>query len=168
MSLKAQPLSTAHDILEFACENDLLDTWLKHQALRDHNAGQALVTVWTEEDSPAVVAYHAITVAIIESRGLNRAASRGYAHTPGWLIGRLAVATGLQGRGLGGVVLQNALEQCVARADLAGGRIVIIDPIDERAAAWYRKIGFASLKGDARIPPRMYLRIADIRNTLQI
>lgn len=72
---------------------------------------------------------------------------------PATLIGRLAVAESLQGVGLGARLLQEAFIKAVEATSQVASCAVIVDPLHERAAAFYRRYGFAPI-GDGQ---RMYL-----------
>lgn len=58
------------------------------------------------------------------------------------LIGRLAIDTGFQKRGLGTDLLVDALRRCLVAADTAGARAVITHAIDDDAMAFYERHGF--------------------------
>lgn len=58
------------------------------------------------------------------------------------LIGRLAVDAACQGRGLGTDLLIDALQRCLAAAEIAGARAVIAHAIDDDAVQFYQRHGF--------------------------
>ncbi len=65
------------------------------------------------------------------------------------LIGRLAVDSGFQGKGLGSILLADACRKVAhASATLAVAGIVV-DAKDAAAAAFYRHFGFLDLPGQA-------------------
>lgn len=63
---------------------------------------------------------------------------------PGFLLARLAIRRDLQGEGRGGELLVLALERILEAIAIAGGRIIVVDALDDRAAAFYRHFGFAA------------------------
>lgn len=65
------------------------------------------------------------------------------------MIARLAVDESWQGRGLGRDLLRDALRRCVAAGDEIGIRAVLVDAIDDNAAAFYRRHGFEPTTTDA-------------------
>jgi GNAT superfamily N-acetyltransferase len=73
---------------------------------------------------------------------------------PRTLIGRLAVDVRYRGRGLGGVLLVEALRLAVGTAALVASAVVEVDAKDDRSRAFYSKYGFASLPDD---PNHMFL-----------
>ena len=68
---------------------------------------------------------------------------------PVYLIGRLAVRTDLQGRGLGARLVREALVFVRELSRVGGGRLAIIDAKTEELAAWYEHLGFTRLKGNS-------------------
>ena len=74
---------------------------------------------------------------------------------PAALLGRLAVAESYRGKGLGGVLLGNAVLR-VARSEL-GVFAMLVDAKDDLAQRFYEHYGFTLLPGDGR---RLCLPIA--------
>ncbi|HKG02363.1 MAG TPA: GNAT family N-acetyltransferase, partial [Conexibacter sp.] len=75
----------------------------------------------------------------------------------------LAVDCRYQGRQLGSRLLAEALRLAVTASDAAAARLVVVDAIDERAAAFYRQRGFIDVPEN---PLRLYRKISDIRRSL--
>ncbi len=82
---------------------------------------------------------------------------------PAVLLARLAIDKTLQGQGLGGVLLADALGQTVAAVQRVAARFVIVDAIDEKAAAFYSRYGFERIPGEMR----MYRKISAIEKDLR-
>jgi ribosomal protein S18 acetylase RimI-like enzyme len=82
---------------------------------------------------------------------------------PTILIARLAVDRRHQGRQLGSRLLAEALRLAVTASDAAAARLVVVDAIDERAAAFYRKWGFIDVPEN---PLRLYRKVSDVRRAL--
>ena len=66
------------------------------------------------------------------------------------LLGRLAVAKSRQGGGLGGLLLADALQRAYASAAIVGSSMVVVDAINEHAAAFYEAYGFIRLPNSLR------------------
>lgn len=81
------------------------------------------------------------------------------------LLARLAVAADHQGRGLGGLLLSEALRKAVIAGEAAAARLVIVDAIDEEAAHFYAHFGFLAVPEN---PRRLYRRMKDIRASLDL
>jgi len=78
-----------------------------------------------------------------------------YPAVPAALIGRMAVDTGFQGRGLGAAMLADALQRVLASAPAVYA--FVVDAKDENAAAFYRHHGFISITGR---PSTLFLPVA--------
>jgi GNAT superfamily N-acetyltransferase len=91
-----------------------------------------------------VVGYFCIATAVEQRNALPSAKlRRGMpAQVPLLLIGRLALDSEWQGRGLGSALLADALKRCLAAAEIAGIRGVVAHAIDDKAAIFYENHGF--------------------------
>jgi GNAT superfamily N-acetyltransferase len=148
----SQSLTEGHDASHFDSGNDSLNRWLAREALRAHRAGISRTTVWTSPGDRSVVAYHAIAPTQVARIDLpTRSLSAGYSHVPGYLIGRLALDRTLHGQGLGTQLLLDALERIVEAADRAGGRVIVVDAIDDAAHRFYVHHGFHAIEGSDRL-----------------
>lgn len=65
-----------------------------------------------------------------------------YPVAPAILLGRLAIHEEIEGRGLGSILLVEALRRCHELSQKIGATGVIVDAIDEKALAWYQRFGF--------------------------
>ena len=152
MTLISEALAEHHDLAGVESDRPQLDQWLKVEALRAHRSGTARVTVWTDGEAGLVVGYYAITPTNVAPDGLSRKARGGLSGPiPGYLIAKLALSRHLSGRGLGGQLLLDALETVAAAAIVAGGRLVVVDALDERAHAFYSRNGFTPISGGSRL-----------------
>lgn len=152
MNWHSAPLGSDHDLSEFRCGRDALDRWLRDEALRAQRAGVSRTTVWTAPEDQIVAAFHTIApTRFARSQLPSRALSAGYSHVPGYLVGRLALDETLHGTGLGSQLLLDALDVIVSAAEVAGGRLIAVDAIDERAHAFYRHHDFTPIEGSSRL-----------------
>jgi ribosomal protein S18 acetylase RimI-like enzyme len=72
------------------------------------------------------------------------------------LIGRLAIDRDFQRRRLGSVLLADAMQKAIAAAETVAMTVIVVDPIDDAARAFYAAFGFVSLQGPER---RMFLTL---------
>ncbi|WP_249009666.1 GNAT family N-acetyltransferase [Conexibacter sp. DBS9H8] len=157
-------LSTEHDVARFDCGIPGLNAWLADQALRAQRAGTARTFVWVTADSPEQVwAYFSLAPTEVARDVLTRGQSSGYSTVPGYLLARLALHADLRGRGYGGQLLVDALSRAAKAAEVGGGRLVVVDTLDETAASFYRHYDFTPVRGD---PRRLVLKIATVRKLL--
>jgi GNAT superfamily N-acetyltransferase len=147
--LKVEPperLTASHDVSAFRNgRHAVLDEWLRDRTLASEGLSARTYVVCESEARTRVVGYYAISTAMEERVALPTAKlRRGMPdRVPLLLIGRLAIDQTLQGRGLGGDLLRDALRRCLAASEVAGVRAVIAHAIDEDAIGFYERHGFA-------------------------
>jgi ribosomal protein S18 acetylase RimI-like enzyme len=82
-----------------------------------------------------------------------------YPLVPATLIGRLAVSAAFRGRGIGELLLMDALSRCLYGSREIASAAVIVDAKDDGAVAFYRKYGFLELP---KIAMRLFLPMATV------
>lgn len=148
-----RPLAPDDEVTGFDCGSPPLNSWLTTSAARAHVQDIVRVYVWVDEDAPhRVVAYAAVRPTRIAARSLTRGEAGGHTTVPAYLIARLALHRDLHGRGLGGELLFRMVEVCIDASRIGGGRVIVVDPIDDAATRFYERFGFGPTKGpDARL-----------------
>ena len=151
-----------HDHETFESGVGELDDWLRHTAPVAAAAGTA--ATWVLCRGTRIVGYYALAMGSVEHRTAPSRLRRGQPDPiPVLLLARLAIDRSEQGRGLGADLLRDALIRAVAGARQYGARAVIVDAIDDEAAAFYTGHGFLPLTGR-----RLYRRVTDIEQALQV
>jgi predicted GNAT family N-acyltransferase len=79
---------------------------------------------------------------------------------PAVLIGRLAIDLKYRQRRLGEFLLMDALKLALQSTERVGSYLVIVDAIDDSAAAFYQRYGFLPLVDHIR---RLYFPMATIK-----
>lgn len=156
-SVKIEPLGAQHDRTALACGNESLDRYLREQATQDMRRRVARVFVAVEAGQPGrVLAFYTLSAATIAASDLPAdTAKRLPRHpVPAALIGRLAVDRQFARRGLGGVLVADAIGKALVAAAVVAMMAIAVDPIDDAARAFYAAFGFRSLEGPQR---RMFL-----------
>ena len=105
-----EKLSKAHDLSRFDCGNEALNVWLKRYAWTNVQNDSARVYVLHRRDG-IVLGYHALTAGSVQREEAPQRVSKGLAAHPIGVavLGRLAVDSSQQGKGLGVTLLQDAL-----------------------------------------------------------
>jgi GNAT superfamily N-acetyltransferase len=67
------------------------------------------------------------------------------------LVGRLAVSEARQGERFGAMLIADAVRRSYASASTIGASMLVVDAINERAAAFYEGNGFARLPDSLRL-----------------
>jgi predicted GNAT family N-acyltransferase len=153
--LQIEFLDDRHDRSGFTCGVESLDRYLKTQAGQDVRRKANGVFILSERAEPTCVLGYYTLCAMALSRGDVPDAAR--KHLPRYplvsatLIGRLAVSKDRQRQRLGAVLLADALRRAVASAGTVGSSMVIVDALDESAAAFYAAHGFVQLPDSFRL-----------------
>lgn len=161
--LRLERLGDHHHLAGFESGQAELDEWLRRHALAAQQMDSARTFVLIEADR--VVGYFSLTMASVRRQDAPARLVRGL---PGYPVGavllaRLAVNRADHGRGLGAWLLAEALRRAVAAGEAAAARLVIVDAIDDTAAAFYRHHGFTPAPDHDL---RLYRRMKDIRESL--
>ena len=155
MNYLSMPLQDADEKAEFSCGEELLDRYFWHQAKQDVKRKLAACFVLHESDSKIISGYYTLSSSSIsqdlipESFGKNLPKS--YSSIPAILLGRLAIDKNFQGKGLGKIILIDALKRCFDTSDSIGAFAVVVDPLDETAERFYDKYGFIKLPDSGKL-----------------
>lgn len=162
----SEALTNEHDVGGFDSGQTELDEWLRRSAASSDGRNITRTHVWTRrhDRTRRVVAYYATMPYVIERDALTRKDGRGLTdHIPCYLLARLALDQSLRGQQLGSVLLAEALRRMAISSAGVGGRLIVVDAIDDRAAFFYQQHGFEALPSDSR---RLTLRVKDLAGTL--
>jgi ribosomal protein S18 acetylase RimI-like enzyme len=146
VALQCAPLDTRlHQRASFRCGVPVLDTYLQQQAGQHQRDGIATTHVLIDDGDPTqVLGYCSLAAAQLNLHDLQPAdRQRLPAYpVPAVRLGRLAVASAAQGKGYGRLLLGHAMNCSMALRAQLGVRVLVVDALDERAAAFYRAFGF--------------------------
>jgi GNAT superfamily N-acetyltransferase len=159
----SETLAEHHLLEEFTSGNHALDDWLHHHARHAQSMRTARTFVWHGGDK-VVVAYFSLAAHLVVRADLPSRLGRGSPDAiPAVLLARIALDRSLQGQGLGGELLVDALSRAVQASDVAAARLVVVDAIDEAAAAFYEHHGFVAVPGNRQ---RLVQKVNDIAAAL--
>ncbi|MGH8980751.1 MAG: GNAT family N-acetyltransferase [Acidimicrobiales bacterium] len=140
---RSEHLSAGHQLAGFSSGKEPLDAWLQRSAHHAEAANTGRTFVWVEPTSLEVVAYFTLAAHLVRREETPKSVGHGSPDAiPAVLLARLALDRSLQGCGLGGQLLLDALERAIEASERAAARLVVVDAIDESAAAFYRRFGF--------------------------
>ncbi|MBI5107368.1 MAG: GNAT family N-acetyltransferase [Rhodocyclales bacterium] len=145
--MQVRALAGDHDRQEFDCGCQELNDWLRQVARQHQDKGLSKTFVAVRENEPSrICGYYALTLAELENRHLPAAWRKKLPRRiPGVRLGRLAVDRQYQGKGLGELLLVDALTRAQRIYAEAGGIGLFVDALDEHAAVYYRAFGFEPL-----------------------
>lgn len=162
---RSEHLSSRHHLDDFSSGNDSLDDWLIRTARHADAANAGRTFVWVDGGAQTVVGYFTLAAHLVRRVDVPSTVGHGSPDTiPAVLLARLALDRSLQRRGLGAQLLLDALERAVEASRLAAARFVVVDAIDEAAAAFYRRYGFRPCPD----PRRLVRKTSDIAAALRI
>lgn len=148
-------LSTRHDRSAFVCEQSSLTDYLLKFAGQNERSDIAACFVAVAPNTARVLGYYTISAhAVLESELLpeQRKGLPAHDRIPAFLIGRLARDITMKGKGLGELLLIDAMTRLCSIE--AAARMIVVDPIDGNAGAFYARYGFAPL---GQATARLYL-----------
>lgn len=160
-------LDSTHIKNEFDCGKELLNNYLKTQAGQDIKRNLSACFVFIEPQDNVIEGYYTLSNASISLENLpediRKKLPRSYTTIPATLLGRLAIDTKSQGKGLGNILLIDALKRSFEISKTIGSFAVIVDPIDKEAEKFYEKYGFLALPDSGK----MFIAISTLKSLFQ-
>ena len=155
-ALIIEPLGRRHDRAAFSCGLPELDRYLARQAGQDVRRRVARVFVCTAGETDAVLGFYTLSALSIDLASLpDRLSGKLPRHpVPCALIGRLAVDRSAHGRGLGRMLLADAVKRTVAAGETVAMHALIVDAANDDARRFYGRFGLVPLTDD---PMRLFL-----------
>jgi ribosomal protein S18 acetylase RimI-like enzyme len=140
-----EALSVDHDRRSFTCGVSALDEYLRRFA-RQHAAANISRT-YVAAEGAAIHGYYSLAMAGIRRDNLPAKHVERFPNFPLPVarLARLAVAELHQRKGLGELLLADALQRCLHLSDAIGMVGVIVDSKDEHARKWYERYEFERL-----------------------
>lgn len=136
-----EKLTASHDLSQFECGEPELDDWLKRRALRNEENGASRTYIVCAGQQ--VVGYYALAVgAVAHTHAPGRVRRNMPDPVPVMVIGRLAIDTRFQGRGIGSALLCDAILRTLQAAEIAGIRAILVHAISGSAKQFYERCGF--------------------------
>ncbi len=146
MNLKIEKLNKNHKKSSFDCGNELLNNYIQKQAKQDVNRDLSACYVLNDINDKRVLGYYTLSGNSIDRNEfpthLIQKMPPSYNNLPTILLGRLAIDKAAKGKGLGSILLMDALKKCVDISESLGVLAVIVDPYDDSAISFYKKYGF--------------------------
>lgn len=154
MNYLTVPLHSSYKKEKFSCGKSLLDSYLHKQAKQDVKRKLSACFILPDEENN-VKGYYTLSSGSIERMSLpeeiiNKLPAS-YYDLPVILLGRLAVNLGEQGRGIGEMLLLDALKRCYTASLQIGTMAVVVDPLDQQAVEFYEKYEFIHLPDSGKM-----------------
>ena len=157
-----EPLFAGHDLDSFHSGVPALDDWLKRRALPNEAAGASRTFVLCEQER--VIGYYSLAASsIMHDIATSKVRRNMPDPVPAVLIGRLAVDTSWQGRGLGADLLRDAVLRIAGAAETIGVRAILVHTISEEAKRFYERFGF---RASPLEPMTLMMTIEEVRQLI--
>jgi GNAT superfamily N-acetyltransferase len=150
-----------HDPSEFHSGSEALDRWLARYAGQNERRDAARTFVLTDAD--VVIGYYALLAGELDHAEATEQTRQGMSHhypIPVAVLARLAVDRLHQNRGVGAILLRDALRRVALASEQLAVRAVVVHAIDERAASFYDHFGFRALSAT---PRTLMVTLAELR-----
>lgn len=137
-----------------------MNDWLRKTANQQEQKNLARTFIATPpDDRPTIIGYYALAATPVETDGMpgNKRLPRSVSAV---LLARLAVDLRYRGQRLGEYLLMHAFDTILATAENIAMQCVVVDALDDNAARFYRKYGFAPFTDT---PLRLVLPVATIK-----
>jgi GNAT superfamily N-acetyltransferase len=142
---KIEVLDKHHARRSFACGNSELDDYLQRFA-RQHSQNRVSRTYVAVRDT-TILGYYSLAMSAIRIENLPEKHHSKFPHYPLPVarLARLAVDQKFQKKGLGSLLLADALMRCLTLSAEIGMIGVVVDAKDLRAKQWYERFEFEQL-----------------------
>jgi GNAT superfamily N-acetyltransferase len=157
-----EPLGPRHDRAAFESGEAALDDYLLRQATQDIRRGTARVFVAVDPAQGVVAGYYSLSaVSFLRENPPERLAKRLPRYpVPAAILGRLAVDWRWQRRGVGALMIADAIKRLVRASQSLAIYALIVHAKNENARAFYQRMGFQAFPES---PDRLFLPPEPIR-----
>lgn len=136
-------LTAKHETAPFCSGEETLNSWLRERAFANMTAFASRTYVLCPVDSYQVIGYYAICMGQILSTEVIGSMRRNMPRQiPAVILGRLAIDKQWQGKGLGGALLQDAVQRSIRAAKEVSARLLIVHALSPEAESFYLHYGF--------------------------
>jgi GNAT superfamily N-acetyltransferase len=143
-----RPIRADDDLSSFDCGQELLNDWLRQQALKSEgNSARSYVL----RDGRRVVGYYCLATGAAARASVPRKLRHDLPDpVPAMILGRLAIDKDYQRKGIGSALLKDALQRCLQVSGQVGVRAVLVHAIDDAARNFYAAYGFIEFPAGTR------------------
>jgi GNAT superfamily N-acetyltransferase len=156
LTVSIKPLAKGHDRSTFSCGQSELDDWFRLRASQDERRNIARVFVATD-DGVDVIGFYSLSTFTLALEDLPDDIARKlprYDAIPAALIGRLARDQRVRGKGIGELLLADAIRRILGAGQSLAVFAIAVDAMDQNASVFYQSFGFTPLPNH---PRRLFL-----------
>ena len=161
-----EPLGPQHDRAAFDCGKPRVTNFIRLTARKQVAESLAVVRVAVAEGGNTVLGYHSLSAHSLLVDDLPAELmpkSRPYSGLGSFYLGFLGVDQSMQGKGLGRLLLRDAMGQTLRAGEYGGIAFLVLDAIDEAAVPFYLQFGFTPVPSQ---PLRLVLPSSVIRQAV--
>jgi ribosomal protein S18 acetylase RimI-like enzyme len=143
MTIRIEPLGKRHDRTTFTSGESVLDRWFRTQAGQKER--RSVTRVFVASDDEGIVGFSTLSMFAIGLDSVPERVARKlprYPDVPAALIGRLARAIRARGKGVGELLVADAIDRIVAATRSIAAFAIVVDAKNERARLFYERLGF--------------------------
>ena len=148
-------LDKKHNRKDFDCGKELLNDYLKTQARQDVKRKLSACFVLVDSETKVIQGYYTLSNNSIPlssfSEQIRKKLPKSYNSISTTLLGRLAIDKKYQGKGIGKILLIDALKRSYGISNEIGSFGIIVDPIDDEAKGFYQKYDFIELPDSGKM-----------------
>lgn len=150
-----ETLNSKHRKKEFSCGKNMLDNYFQKQANQDIKRKLSACFVLNDKETDLVKGYYTLAQNSLDQNLIptqfQKKLPNSYKSIPTTLLGRLAIDNKFQGKGVGKLLLIDALRRSYEISKSIGSFAVVVDPIDKDAQQFYTKYGFIKLPDSGKM-----------------
>jgi len=165
--LKTELLSKIHNRADFDCGNDRLNAYLKQTALQHIEKELAKTHVLLDEQyGNSILGFYTLLAYAVSPSLFPCTVSKKYPKSgtvPVILLGRLAISSEYQNKGLGKRLLAYVMKESLIVNGIIGGLALYVEAKDNTAVTYYKKFGFLPVPENNL---HLYLPFSTIRKSL--
>lgn len=162
MELIVAPLGKQHDRKSFDCGESSLNQYLHRYASQDIRRRVNRVFGASPPGTPRqIIGYYSLSAGGLNATDLPDEFRRRLPRypVPVVLLGRLAVAESYQGKGLGSILLADALQRIAQATQVMAVYAVVVDALNDPTAKFYRQFEFIPLPSQ---PLKLFLPMESV------
>ena len=157
-------LRDTHELEAFDSGEAVLNEWLRKRALHDLQTAASRTYVACETGAPRVIAFYALSMGQILAQEVPGSMRRNMPKQIfAVVLGRLAIDRRWQGRGLGRVLLADAVRRSQLAATEVSARVILVHAISAAAEAFYQHHGFTRLPVEAPLLALDLAKLDDVQ-----
>ncbi len=158
-SLVIEPLGKHHDKTQFTCGEPDLDHYIKEYASQDVKRRTSRVFIASIDNT--VAGFYSLSALSVSHNTMPPDIAKKLPKypVPAVLLGRLAVDTTFQGKGIATALMVNAMKRVLLASNDVAMYALFVDAKNKKVKAFYQKYGFMELQEH---PMRLFLPVETI------